>query len=310
MRMVHINRVGVFLLVTLGVIVLTLLLYVVIARIVVLQRIKREARNEQICGRLLRAISHDLRTPLTSIVGITSALAENGGIFNEEQKNKLLAESRDEAQRLMDTVENLLVIAQIDGKTEISKSEEIIEEVIGETIVKLRKRFPGAKVELDLAESPMSVPMDAMLISQVLVNLLANAMTHGQPAVVIGAEPQDTRGESPGQDSSTDKCELQAGAYNQLGKVRLQIRSCEAGVEFCIYDNGPGFTAERLAQIGKSHFFSYKLLHSESNEGMGIGFPVCYAVVQAHGGSIRVENRTEGGAVVSFTLPAKAGAEP
>lgn len=145
------------------------------------ERMRSEAEKEKMRGNLLRAISHDLRTPLTSIVGTTSALLENDGKISPQQQRELLKESHDDAEWLIRMVENLLSITRMSGQeTKIQKVPEAVEEIIGETIRKLQKRYPQAQISVSVPDELLIVPMDAILIEQVLMNLLENAIQHSQ----------------------------------------------------------------------------------------------------------------------------------
>ena len=144
------------------------------------EKIRIEIEKEQMRGNLLRAVSHDIRTPLTSIVGAVSAVIENKDKLSEEKTLTLLNDVKDEAQWLVRVVENLLLVTRIDSDpAKITKEPEIVEEILGEAVAKFKKRFPGAPLKISMPEEVLFVPMDAMLIEQVLCNLLENAVLHG-----------------------------------------------------------------------------------------------------------------------------------
>ena len=142
-----------------------------------------EAEREALRANLLRAVSHDLRTPLTSIVGSTSAILENADVLSRQQKAELLRGVRDEAQWLIRMVENLLSITRMgDPAARIDKELQAVEEVLASVAAKFQQRFPAIHLELAAPEEPLFVPMDAILIEQVLMNLLENAACHGHCA--------------------------------------------------------------------------------------------------------------------------------
>lgn len=262
-------------------IVLSLLIYAIASRIIRQNQRRRETEKEQLCWKLLRAISHDLRTPLTSIIGISSVLYEHESIFSEEQKKRLLRENNAEAQRLMDMVENLLALARIESNVQIKKSDELAEEVVSDAIQKLRTRFPEVSITFEVPEKPYTVPMDGQLIAQVLKNLMENAFLYGcKPMGDSGKNRDDGK-----------------------GTVCVQVADNPNGIEFRVSDEGPGLTGQQIEQLEDGGIFQQKIQKSERGHGLGIGFSVCRSIIKAHGGSIRAENRPEGGATVIFTLP-------
>lgn len=134
---------------------------------------------------LLRSVSHDIRTPLTSIVGSTSAVLENPGLSLTEQ-HELLEDVRNEAQWLIRVVENLLSITRMgDPQTHITTVPEAAEEVLGEAVQKFHRHFPSVTVSVSVPDELLIVPMDAILIEQVLSNLMENAVVHGKTTTEI-----------------------------------------------------------------------------------------------------------------------------
>ena len=128
---------------------------------------------------LLRAVSHDLRTPLTSIAGSADLLLENADL-PEESRRELLGSIKDDSQWLIRMVENLLSITRVGGENaSIQKSPEAVEEVVADAVGKFRRLFPDINVRIELPEDVLFVPMDAVLICQVFTNLLENAAMHG-----------------------------------------------------------------------------------------------------------------------------------
>lgn len=138
-------------------------------KIKVQEKIKAESDKERMRANLLRAVSHDLRTPLTSIYGASSTVIENYESLSKEQRLKLLGEVREDAQWLIRMVENLLSVTRIDAeKVQVVKTPTVLEELIDTVLVKFRKRCPDTKVQVEIPEDFISIPMDAMLIEQVL----------------------------------------------------------------------------------------------------------------------------------------------
>ena len=143
------------------------------------EALRIEAAREKMRANLLRSVSHDIRTPLTSIIGSTSAMIENPDL-PEEDRLLLLTDVRDDAQWLIRVVENLLSITRMgDTTTRLVKNPELAEEILGAVTAKFRKRYPDVHIRVSVPEDLLFVPMDAVLISQVLSNLLENAVVHG-----------------------------------------------------------------------------------------------------------------------------------
>lgn len=235
------------------------------------EQMRMEVEREKIKATLLRAISHDLRTPLTAIIGATSTVLENKDELSDEKQRELLEEVVEESRWLIQMVENLLSITKINSEEmKIHKQEEVVEEVLSDAIHKFRVRYPKVKLVVNLPEEILIVPMDAMLIVQVLNNLLENAVIH---------------------------------AINYT-KIEISVKEKGESVEFIVADDGNGIYPELLP-----HIFDEKYLNrtqhqrSDGTKSMGIGLSVCWSIIRAHGGEISASNRPEGGAEFKFTLP-------
>ncbi|MBQ5671660.1 MAG: GHKL domain-containing protein, partial [Oscillospiraceae bacterium] len=226
--------------------------------------------NEKVKMRanLLRSVSHDIRTPLTGIVGATSVMLENPQL-TEEERRELLSDVREDAQWLIQVVENLLSITRVGSDSaQITKQTEMPEEVMAVAVSKFRKRYPDVAVRVSVPEELLWVPMDAILIEQVLVNLMENAVIHGK--------------------TTTEICVT----VSQNGSFAM----------FVVSDNGMGIAEDMLETL-----FDGSMKHSETAKGdmkrnMGIGLSVCLTIVKAHGGTIQAKN-LERGAEFSFVLP-------
>ena len=232
------------------------------------EKLKAEAETERMRGNLLRAVSHDLRTPLTSIYGSCSAIIENFDGIPPEKQMKLLKDMQADAQWLNRMVENLLSVTRVDAdKVRLSKHSVVLEELIDALLVKFHKHYPDKFVQVSIPEEFVSIPMDPVLIEQVLMNLLENAVFHAQ------------------------------GMRNLW--LRVEIKDTHA--EFFVEDDGCGISEERMA-----HLFT-GLLNSEApvdstRSNMGIGLSVCKTIIKAHGSELKAGNRPEGGAVFRFAL--------
>lgn len=232
------------------------------------QRLRAEGEREKIRANLLRAISHDLRTPLTAIYGSSEALLENYEGLSDGQKHKLISGIKEDSNWLINMVENLLSVTRIDGgNIELVKTPTALDELVDATLIKFKKRYPEAKIKLELTDEVIIVPMDAMLIGQVLMNILENAVKHG-----VGAD-----------------------------EIRLRTYTKGSMAVFEVSDNGCGIPEDRLGTI-----FSGSYDGGENGDmkkrTAGIGLSVCATIIKAHGGTITAENLPEGGAKFSFAL--------
>lgn len=232
------------------------------------ERVRYEAERERMRSNLLRAVSHDLRTPLTSIYGACSTMIENYDEISKEKKLKLLDDMRSDSQWLVRMVENLLSVTRIDNrKVRLTKNETVLEELIDAVLVKFHKHHPQHKVQVCLPDDFISIPMDAMLIQQVLMNLLENAVFHAH------------------------------GMQNLWLSITIQ----GSKAVFTISDDGCGIPADRMDSLFTGLLDSQEPTDN-SRSNMGIGLSVCSAIVKAHGSEITARNKTEGGAEFSFSL--------
>ena len=232
------------------------------------EKLKAEAETERMRGNLLRAVSHDLRTPLTSIYGSSSAILENYDSIPDERKRRLLKDIQTDSQWLNRMVENLLSVTRVDAdRVRLSKHSTVLEELIDALLVKFHKHYPNQNVQVTIPEEFISIPMDPVLIEQVLMNLLENAVFHAH------------------------------GMRNLWLRVELKNRKAV----FYVEDDGCGIPPERM-----NHLFT-GLLDSETpvdstRRNMGIGLSVCRTIIKAHGSELKAVNRPDGGASFSFAL--------
>ncbi|HPV99677.1 MAG TPA: DUF4118 domain-containing protein [Oscillospiraceae bacterium] len=234
-------------------------------------QVKAENQREKMRANLLRAISHDLRTPLTSIRGACSILLEDGASLSDAQRRTLLAEMQENSDWLVRMVENLLTVTRIsaDGGVKINKSPVVLEELTESAISKFNKQHPEHPVRVDIPEEFILIPMDAILIEQVLVNLLENAVQHAK------------------------------------GMTELCFSAKVDGTEaiFAVEDDGAGIPEDRLPNLFSGYLGSERIPADNRKHNMGIGLSVCSTIIHAHGGTISAENRPEGGARFRFSLP-------
>jgi len=229
--------------------------------------LRREAEREKIHANLLRAVSHDIRTPLTGIVGATETLMEEKGL-SEEEREMLLQNANEDARWLIRVVENLLSVTRIGSQnaSPLIKAPGIAEEVIESAVAKFSRK-PTLPVEVQLPDEVLVVPMDEVLIEQVLLNLLENAARHGKTATKV--------------------------------TVSLERKKENAVITIC--DDGEGIDPHLLPKLFDSS--THQTQQGDTKRNMGIGLSVCRTIVQAHGGTIRGENRPEGGAQFTIELP-------
>ena len=222
----------------------------------------------------LSRMSHDIRTPLTSIVGNTAAILENEDSFSPEQKRRLLEDVNEDAQWLIRMVENLLSITRMSGgQAKIEKDCEAAEEIVGVSVSKFTKRFPAIHVSIEVPDEVLMVPMDATLIRQVIMNLLENAAIHG----------------------------------GNVTQIRVCLSREGTNACFSVSDNGVGIPKERLSTIFNGGLSGVSHNNFDMKKNMGIGLSVCYTIVKAHDGTMTAENLDSGGACFRFYLPLEEG---
>ena len=231
--------------------------------------LRAENEKEKMQANLLRSVSQDIRTPLTSIIGSTSAILENPGLPQSDQR-ELLEDVRDEAQWLIRVVENLLSITRIGNNQDprITKAPEAAEEVLGDAVQKFRRRFPHIRVNIEVPDELLLVPMDPILIVQVLSNLLENAVIHGKTTT----------------------------------EIHVTLRQEDNYACFTLQDNGCGVPSSIIPTLFDGPMKHEATQSSDGKRNMGLGLSVCGAIVRAHGGTTDVRN-TPVGAEFTFRLP-------
>lgn len=233
------------------------------------ERLRIETEKEAVRANLLRAMSHDIRTPLTSIVGNTAAILENEDSFSPEQKRRLLEDVNEDAQWLIRMVENLLSVTRIDGaKVEVVKTPTVLDELIDSVLMKFSKKHPNQKVITQIPDEFVDIPMDSLLIEQVLLNLLENAVFHAKG----------------------------------MTELMLSVSLVGDKAVFEVADNGCGIPEDALQKIFSGSYEKSAAPVDGTRSNMGIGLSVCVAIVKAHGSDITAENRKGGGAVFRFAL--------
>ena len=233
------------------------------------QRLKAEGEKERMRANLLRAVSHDLRTPLTTIYGASSSIVENYDKLSDTQKLQMTNGIKEDSEWLIRMVENLLSITRIDsGTVKLIKTPTVLEELIDSVILKFKKRYHDQKVIIDIPDEHIVIPMDAILIEQVIVNILENAVHH-------------------------------AGDFTELS---LKVFTIDKKAIFEIKDNGCGIPPEKLDRIFMGYNDKAEDTSDTKSRNAGIGLSVCATIIKAHGGDITAENAKECGAIFRFSL--------
>ncbi len=229
-----------------------------------------KAKKEQFRSDLLKSISHDLRTPLTSIYGNADVLLNDSGNLKDDKKIVLYKNIYDDSLWLINLVENLLSITCIeDGNVKLRIEPEVIEDVIDESLSHVSKNKDNHKIKVNISDDFLMADMDARLIVQVLINLINNAIKYTE-------------------DDST----ISINAYQIEDYVYIEV---------C--DNGSGIEDKDKDKIFEKF---YTVNHSivDSKKSMGLGLALCKSIVEAHGGVISVKDNHPTGAIFTFSLPA------
>jgi two-component system sensor histidine kinase KdpD len=230
------------------------------------RRARLRVETEQLRNALLSSVSHDLRTPLAVVTGAASALLDPNGPSEPSARHELLSTIHEEAERLNRLVRNLLDMTRLDaGALKMNKELQPIEEVVGSALNRVEDRLEGREVLTDLPDDLPLVPLDSVLIEQVLINLLENATKYTAPGVAID----------------------------------ISASATASAIEIIVADHGPGVPREDAERVFDKFF---RRRESEGG-GVGLGLTICRGIVTAHGGKIWLDDRPGGGAAFHFTLP-------
>ena len=228
------------------------------------------AKNEQLRANLLRSISHDLRTPLTSISGNASNLLSHGDLFDTKTKEQMYTDIYDDALWLINLVENLLSVSRLEeGRMNLHVSTELIDEVVAEALRHINRKSVDYHLKVQSSEEYLLAQIDAKLIVQVLINLIDNAIKYTPP----GSE------------------------------INITWRRQGNFISISVADNGPGISAQAKPHIFDM-FYSASNQIADSRRSMGLGLALCKSIVNAHGGDIRVEDHLPHGSIFTFSVPA------
>ena len=227
------------------------------------------AKNEQLRANLLRSISHDLRTPLTSISGNADTLLHSYNVLDEQTRKQIFTDIYDDAQWLTGLVENLLSVTKIaDGSVKLRLSDQVVDDIVSEALRHIDRRSAEHHITVDCGDEPLLVRVDAGLIMQVLINLVNNAVK-----------------------------------YTPAGSnIRITAIPRENMAEICVSDNGPGIPDELKERVFEMFFTGGNPI-GDSRRSLGLGLTLCQAIIHAHNGEMTLKENSPHGCIFSFTVP-------
>ncbi len=235
------------------------------------QKSKLDMERETLRGNLLRAISHDLRTPLTGILGATATIIENETVIDDKVKRELLQDIYEQTSWLIHSVENILNMTRIEeGRIHIKKKMEAVEEIVASAVSRVKKISPKHKFKINIPENLIMIPIEGTLIEQVIINLLDNAVKY---------TPENST-------------------------IEVTVYKEEDSVVFEVSDNGKGIPQGSISNIFDSFYIASENINIRKR-GIGLGLAICKSIINLHNGEIYAYNNASGGATLKFTLPAK-----
>ena len=227
------------------------------------------AKNEQLRANLLRSISHDLRTPLTSISGNADTLLHSYNVLDEQTRKQIFTDIYDDAQWLTGLVENLLSVTKIaDGSVKLRLSYQVVDDIVSEALRHIDRRSAEHHITVDCGDEPLLVRVDAGLIVQVLINLVNNAVKY-----------------------------TPAGSNIRITAIRRGNAA-----EICVSDNGPGIPDELKERVFEMFFTGGNPI-GDSRRSLGLGLTLCQAIIHAHNGEMTLKENSPHGCIFSFTVP-------
>ena len=227
------------------------------------------AKNEQLRANLLRAISHDLRTPLTAISGNAENVLKNYEKLDADMREQIFKEIFYDSQWLIGIVENLLSVTRIEeGRMNFNMSIQLMDEIISEALTHIRQKRNRHDIEVCCGDELLLAKMDAKLIVQVIINLVENAIKY---------TPYGT-------------------------SIRIVARKEEEAVAVSVMDNGPGIPKEIKPRVFDM-FYTGENMVADSRRSLGLGLALCKSIINAHGGEITLTDNQPHGCNFTFTLP-------
>ena len=228
------------------------------------------ARNEQMRANLLRAISHDLRTPLTSISGNADTLLNCWKKLDDDTRVQMFTDIYDDSQRLINLVENLLAVTRIEGgQVHLNRSTELMDEVVAEALRHSNRKSKEHTITVKQSQEILLADIDARLIVQVFVNLVDNAIKY-----------------------------TPAGSH-----ITIRLERAGKWVKASVADDGPGIPDEQKPHVFDMFYCGSNKV-ADSRRSLGLGLSLCKSIINAHGGKISVADNPPQGTVFTFTVPA------
>lgn len=235
------------------------------------QEMYLQAKNEQLRSNLLRSISHDLRTPLTSISGNADFLMNNATKIDLEKKQEIYNNIYDDSIWLINLVENILSVTRIEnGTMKLNLQTELLDDIVNEALKHINRRKKHHQIIFTETDDILMVKVDAKLLVQVFINIIDNALKY-----------------------TPENSQIIISAVRKQNQIAISIA-----------DNGKGIPDEAKAKIFDM-FFSANMKVADSRRGMGLGLSLCKSIITAHGGTIIVENNKPQGTIFTFTVPAE-----
>jgi two-component system sensor histidine kinase KdpD len=233
------------------------------------ENIRLAMEREHLRANLLRAVSHDLRSPLTALSGAGSLLSDEYDHLTDQERRKLATDISEEIIWLSDLVENILNMTRInESQLVIEKADEVVDDVVSEAVTHVERLLKGRSFTVDLPSEVIMVPMDGRLMVRVLINLLENAVRHTPPEA----------------------------------EIRLEVGVSDGHLVISVADTGNGIDGKIVGSLFDKYVTLDKGM-SDNKRGIGLGLSICKAIVNAHGGTIRVEPNQPSGARFVVTLP-------
>ena len=233
--------------------------------------IEMKAQQEQLRANLLRAISHDLRTPLTSISGNAGILMGNSKVLDEEKKQRLYSDIYDDSMWLINLVENLLSVTRIEnGTMDIKMEPELISEIIDEALSHINRKREEHHITVELRDDMLMAKMDSRLIVQVIINIVDNAIKY-----------------------TPEGSDISISAFPKGKMIQVEVA-----------DNGEGIADEAKSRLFDM-FYTADNSRGDGRRGLGLGLSLCKSIILAHGGRIGVRDNRPHGTIIYFTLQAE-----
>jgi two-component system sensor histidine kinase KdpD len=228
-----------------------------------MQTAREESQRQHLQSTLLAAISHDLRTPLATVVGAASSLQTQRDKLGQAEQDRLLASIVSEANYLSNVTENTLQLVRLGNAGELHLDWESIEEVVGAVLGRVRQRDPARRIGSSVPPGLPLIRADPVLLAQLLENLLDNALKYSDEA------------------------------------IDLAVHAVDGELHVCVKDRGPGIAEADEVRI----FEPYRRNDRSGQRGAGLGLALCKAIAAAHGGSLTLRRRNAGGSSFRLTLP-------